>query len=381
MYNSKKIFVRYCNNMRYKDIECTVCGKKFDENSDVVVCPVCGAPCHRECWQSVGHCIHESEHDSGYRWEFPVREPAGEEQPEAQPNNPDNPFGGIKFDNGEKIVICPNCGTANYENDMYCSRCHAPLKNSDNGFANGRPQTDEEHKKYVDDIINNFNEYGGLKPDTEVDGVPVREMAAYIGGKAPGKFIRRFSTMERYNKSVYPTIGAVLGPIWFFRHKMTKIGAIISAVMLLLATAAGIVGMTTPYKEMAKATGELMSEAAQGTLSSSDLQSAIYSIQEAYVNAEYTTEDITRTKIANVLYYLFIYGVPMTSFIVGMSAYRKKINTDIMKIRGECTTMEEYMNTLRLKGGTSAGFTVLGVLVWLLAMFLYLYLPIMLVIF
>ncbi len=365
--------------MRYKDIECSVCGKKFDENSDVVVCPVCGTPCHRECWQSVGHCIHDSEHDLGYRWVFPVKEYAQEEQPNAEQGNPDNPFDGIKFKNGENVVRCPNCDTANYENDMYCSRCHAPLKKSDNDFSNDRPQTDEEHKKYVDDIINNFNEYGGLKPDSEVDGIPVREMATYIGGKAPGKFIRRFSTMERYNKSVYPTFGAILGPIWFFRHKMIKAGAIVSAVMLLLAAAAGIVGITTPFKQMAKSVADLMGEVTQGTMSSSDMQNALYSIQEAYANAEYTSEDLTRAKIANVLYYLFIYGVPMTSFLVGMSAYRIKINNDIMKIRGECSTMDEYMNTLSLKGGTSAGLTVLGVLVCLFAAFMYSELPVLLV--
>ena len=40
----------------YINLPCVVCGKEFDENSDVVVCPVCGTPHHRDCYKQIGHC-------------------------------------------------------------------------------------------------------------------------------------------------------------------------------------------------------------------------------------------------------------------------------------------------------------------------------------
>ena len=47
--------------MDYTGIKCPVCEKTFTKQDDVVVCPECGAPYHRECYQKEGHCIFEEE--------------------------------------------------------------------------------------------------------------------------------------------------------------------------------------------------------------------------------------------------------------------------------------------------------------------------------
>ena len=44
------------NVMNYQGVCCPVCGKPFQEGDDIVVCPECGAPHHRECYKSLGHC-------------------------------------------------------------------------------------------------------------------------------------------------------------------------------------------------------------------------------------------------------------------------------------------------------------------------------------
>ena len=36
-------------------ISCAVCNAYLFEEDDVVYCPVCGAPHHRECYNSIGH--------------------------------------------------------------------------------------------------------------------------------------------------------------------------------------------------------------------------------------------------------------------------------------------------------------------------------------
>ena len=36
--------------------KCPVCGAYLFDEDDVVFCPECGAPHHRECYNAVGHC-------------------------------------------------------------------------------------------------------------------------------------------------------------------------------------------------------------------------------------------------------------------------------------------------------------------------------------
>ena len=38
----------------YTHIKCPVCGDTFKEDDDIVVCPQCGAPYHRACYQEKG---------------------------------------------------------------------------------------------------------------------------------------------------------------------------------------------------------------------------------------------------------------------------------------------------------------------------------------
>jgi hypothetical protein len=45
---------------------CQVCNAAFVKNDDIVVCPDCGAPYHRSCWQ--GRCVFVNSHTVGYRW-------------------------------------------------------------------------------------------------------------------------------------------------------------------------------------------------------------------------------------------------------------------------------------------------------------------------
>ena len=56
----------------YTHLPCAVCGKEFDENSDVVVCPVCGTPHHRECYKQLGHCAIIAWHEENKTYECKI---------------------------------------------------------------------------------------------------------------------------------------------------------------------------------------------------------------------------------------------------------------------------------------------------------------------
>jgi hypothetical protein len=50
----------------YENEICPVCNRQFEEGDDVVFCPECGTPHHRECYRLAGHCVNEGLHGSGY---------------------------------------------------------------------------------------------------------------------------------------------------------------------------------------------------------------------------------------------------------------------------------------------------------------------------
>ncbi|MDE6412975.1 MAG: DUF2628 domain-containing protein [Eubacterium sp.] len=50
----------------YENNKCPVCSKKFEEGDDVVVCPDCGTPHHRECYQSLGKCANKDKHETDF---------------------------------------------------------------------------------------------------------------------------------------------------------------------------------------------------------------------------------------------------------------------------------------------------------------------------
>jgi len=60
----------------FKDVICPACEKAFTERDAVVVCPDCGAPYHRACYDMEGQCIFTELHDKGFEWK-PIRSVPG----------------------------------------------------------------------------------------------------------------------------------------------------------------------------------------------------------------------------------------------------------------------------------------------------------------
>ena len=45
--------------MEFTQYNCPVCKKQFEKGDDIVVCPECGAPHHRECYEQNGKCFFD----------------------------------------------------------------------------------------------------------------------------------------------------------------------------------------------------------------------------------------------------------------------------------------------------------------------------------
>lgn len=65
--------------MKYLGEICSVCSQAFEENNDVVVCPDCGTPHHRHCWQENQACANKDKHKDGFAYYVQVEEPVANE--------------------------------------------------------------------------------------------------------------------------------------------------------------------------------------------------------------------------------------------------------------------------------------------------------------
>lgn len=90
----------------YTGLKCPVCRKTFTDSDDIVVCPVCGAPYHRSCYEEKGSCIFEDLHKDGKEWTPPPDEHVI-----------------IKPSPVNRMVECLKCGTPNDPNSRICTNC------------------------------------------------------------------------------------------------------------------------------------------------------------------------------------------------------------------------------------------------------------------
>lgn len=93
----------------YTGYHCPVCGKAFAQGDDVVVCPECGAPHHRSCYHTLGHCAHEDKHSAGEAWS---------PSPAAQQPGPAA---------AQAAILCPRCGSHNPAGNIFCQVCGQQL--------------------------------------------------------------------------------------------------------------------------------------------------------------------------------------------------------------------------------------------------------------
>ena len=199
-------------------MSCAACGVVFDEDSDIVVCPVCGAPHHRDCWKTEGHCACEEQHGDGFEWQ-PERIVIGASASETGPKSD----GRTESDeeNASKNVICPNCGMETSENGGYCERC---------GYYIGKEQKDSFSWEGEFPDIEHLFQFEEAEP---INGVPAGDIRRFVGGMWI-YYIPRFIKMARSKSSISFNFTAFLTQgLWFVSRRMYLPGVL----MMLLNTA------------------------------------------------------------------------------------------------------------------------------------------------
>ena len=199
--------------MEYKDIRCPVCGVPFDDDDDIVVCPECGAPHHRICYERLGKCANAEQHGDSFTW--------NEKESSA-------------------FSICPSCGAKNPKDAIFCNSCARPLTEngesefkepprSQSPFGSAGPQAGMPFG------FGGFNSdmYGamGMSRDEELsDGVKAEDYEKYVKTSA-FYYLPVFKNIKRFGRSRFNFSSALFSGGWFLYRKMYLVGAIFLALM------------------------------------------------------------------------------------------------------------------------------------------------------
>jgi len=194
---------------KYENQTCEVCGLKFDKDDDIVVCPDCGTPHHRHCWMDNGHCINAGKHGTDYEWKPEVKEiPAG-------------------------AVVCPDCGTQLAAGTLFCENCGKPVNRQQPSQAYTTPGGGRIEVHTIPPYGMGFNSPALAG---EIDEVPVKDIAAYIGPNAH-YYLQKFRKLEKNKKAITINFTAFFfRPIWFLYRKMWKM-AIFAAIVNFVTSA------------------------------------------------------------------------------------------------------------------------------------------------
>lgn len=215
--------------MKYSGYDCPVCGEKFTEGQDVVVCPVCGAPHHRECYRQNGGCGLEANHEKGIAWEDFVGAAGAERQTAQQPKEEQYSGGSVRR--------CPGCGSVNPADGIFCQVCGTMMgRSAPQGQQGGYRQSGTYRQS------NPFGQqppgpnpvnwiYGGLNPEDKLGSATAKEVAAYVG-PASNFYLSRFGLSARNgNRNMsFCWSGFLFGFMYFFYRKVYRV-----AIPLLIA--------------------------------------------------------------------------------------------------------------------------------------------------
>ncbi len=193
----------------YEGQSCPVCGQFFCETDDVVACPQCGAPHHRECWKKEGHCHFAADHGTDRQW--------ARTDPAEKTAKPGEAASSV-HDNEVTMRQCPNCGRENFEFAEFCSYCGRELDNEDwSSVATNQvpPPSQQPPQPQVNQFTppprGDFtpfgapyvrqDPFGGIPRTESIEGVSVETVAEVLGPNSH-YYLPRFYHMSRSGKRV-----------------------------------------------------------------------------------------------------------------------------------------------------------------------------------
>lgn len=179
----------------YENDICPVCSKRFEKGDDIVTCPECGTPHHRECYKDFGGCKNRSLHGTDFVYKRGSASSA------------------LKTD--RSIKYSPFLTESPVEEDEY----YRP--ENDEGIEYN--EIDENAAETVEAVPENHTYEEAVD---EIDGVKTEDLTSVVAVNAV-KFLPKFKRNKRFN---WNWSALIFGPYYLFFRKMYVQGAVFMAL-------------------------------------------------------------------------------------------------------------------------------------------------------
>ena len=306
--------------------KCSYCKKKFDDENEVVVCPKCGNPFHRSCYEKVGHCDHIKEDNES------------EEQTE---------------ENDASLKICPKCGHKNPENVIFCEKCGNEFFYFNGAGTEKNSQNNDPNIPFpfTFDPLNDIDKNGNI------GDIKVKDISEYVQVNVP-YYLIVFNRLNKFKQNKFNFSAFLFTGGWLLCRKNYLLGSIITFIVAVSSIVSNYISYFY-YNDILK---EL---------------SAILGVNLLSINST-----IKPMQLFNAVYQLspmkiFLFVLPLIlgiikwviMFFVGLNAnkiYFKQVSTQIEKIRATSKSEQEYKDNLKTNGGINTPLTICLIVCYLI---------------
>lgn len=331
--------------MDYDNIKCPVCNKQFTKDDDIVVCPECGTPHHRECYEINNSCFFEEKHKDGFVF--------GKD--ESKESNDDN--------NSEDTAECPKCKTKNPKESFYCSKCGFPLKFNDTQYnqqnnSQGNPTYGTGFNGTGFNGANIFDPMAGVNPEYKLDNEVTAGEAAKFVQKNTQYFMRVFYGIKEFARSRFNFSAFLFSGGYLLYRKMYKLGAIFSSIMFFLV----IAQLYIQFSPVGVQFFQAVNNAAQNSAGYAEYYS---NLSEAFLKQSLESQILLIVMVVCSLLEIAI------RIFVGIKAnrwYLKHTTKEIKKMKS--SGIINVNNVMESKGGVNTALAFSMLIVYLILMYL-----------
>ena len=298
---------------KYTGSQCMVCHNVFKDDDDIVVCPDCGTPYHRSCWETNGRCINDYLHASGGSWM--------EQQQHAR-----TAIGG---------AVCPKCSFVNAPDARQCSACGTILK-EEQEQNHVRIPLPGGHTIY----FNAADPCCGMSPEDKMEDERLGDVASFVRSNTL-YYIPLFKRFRDSRRKLSMNLSCALFPHLYFAYRKMWGMALLSTLILLVSS--------LPYMLLGMLTTLTTKEFMDTLVSTYGADAAsMFDGLTAFLQAH---ESLLET--LNVPMYLAGIGVRLLFCLFGNHMYYRFVLGRVGRIRRQSPTDAIRSRLLEAEGGTS----------------------------
>lgn len=192
--------------MKFENQICNGCNRTFQKDDDIVVCPICGTPQHRSCFELNNGCVNKDKHEDGFEWKSTETAESTKEREDSFNTQQEGrkPFSPFSLDNDSEALQFDNVVETRVQSLA--------------------PGITEAQRKEI------------------LCGHSISDTIAFIGNNA-SSYVTKFRKRENQNKKTFNFGAFLFCPIWFFWRRLYKAGIVYLAITICLSLL-----MASPYE-------------------------------------------------------------------------------------------------------------------------------------